>query len=199
MKVYTKTGDSGETSLYDGSRAKKYSINFEVLGEIDELSARIGMLCALIVENDCIYTLRKIQSILQDINSHIATIDKKNKKLPIIKQCIVDDLEMNIDIMEEKNPKLTRFILPGVCMTDAQAQLCRTQARKVERCMVKLHNSNEIIKGNKGKEEINIHLSDFEVDEVILKYMNRLSDYFFVLARWLCSINDIKDVFYIQE
>ena len=87
MKIYTKTGDKGTTSLYDGSRRPKSDMHFEVLGSMDELSSRIGMLVAL--TNQKIPLLRKIQRTLQDFNSHIATIKKVGKQLPIFEVDLV--------------------------------------------------------------------------------------------------------------
>ena len=108
MKIYTKTGDAGNTSLYDGSRAPKFSVVFQVLGEIDELNSRIGLLCTHMPDTDM---LRKIQRTLQDFNSHIATIDKTNKKLPDLPESLVLELENMIDEMEKVCPKLTKFLL----------------------------------------------------------------------------------------
>jgi cob(I)alamin adenosyltransferase len=188
MKVYTKTGDKGFTSLYDGSRKSKSNIHFEVLGSIDELSSRIGMLVAL--TNDKIPILRKIQRILQDFNSHIATIDKIGKRLPLFDVNLVSELENSIDEMETVNPKLTKFIIPGVKQDDAQAHMCRTQARTVERNLLRL------LEDYKNKEEtFSNDNTTFTIPEVILTYMNRLSDYFFVLARWLCATKDVEDCF----
>lgn len=178
MKIYTKTGDKGQTSFYDGSRASKSAMNFEVVGEVDELSSRIGMLCALIDGEYFSATLRKIQSTLQDINSHIATVNKSKYKLPELDGDIVTDLETAIDAMEKINPKLTKFILPGVTQRDAQAHLCRTQTRKVERMIIKLRG-----------EQPNI------VPDIVLQYINRLSDFFFVFARWICAIKEIPEKF----
>lgn len=202
MKIYTKTGDSGETSLYDGSRAPKYSINFDVLGEMDELSSRIGVLCAhlngktrMISGLDILNMLRHIQRNLQDFNSYIATIDKKGKRLPELDEKIILMLEDKIDNLEDMNPKLTRFILPGVTLADAQAHMCRTQARKAERVLTQLHNSNELLTITKHGERVELELEQFVIPEIILKYMNRLSDFFFVLARWLCHVQARKDCF----
>lgn len=178
MKIYTKTGDKGETSFYDGSRAMKSNINFEVIGEIDELSSRVGMLCALIDKHHFTFNLRKFQATLQDINSHIATINKTKYKLPELEPIIVTELENAIDEMEKVNPKLTKFILPGVTQTDAFAHMCRTQTRKVERMIIGLQ----------------IEQPDI-VPEIVLQYINRLSDFFFVFARWICSIKSIPEYF----
>lgn len=175
MKIYTKTGDSGNTSLYDGSRAPKHSVVFQVLGEIDELNCRIGLLCTYITDTNM---LRKIQRTLQDFNSHIATIDKTNKKLPALPESLVLELENMIDEMEKACPKLTKFILPGVITSDAHSHLCRTQARKAERYIVDMHFSHKL-----------------QIPEIIMKYMNRLSDFFFVFARWICLKSGNTDCF----
>lgn len=201
MKVYTKTGDSGETSLYDGCRIQKSAINFMVLGEIDELSSRIGLLCAMInndseMKDDSIdnYSLlRKIQRILQDFNTHIATIDRVNRRLPELSDDYVTELENAIDMIENKNTKLTNFILPGVTPIDAQSHLCRTQTRKVERVLIELHNSKDIlnVKTTRLGKQSYVDLEKFIIPEVMLKYINRLSDFFFVLARYLSRQQDI--------
>lgn len=200
MKIYTKTGDKGTTSLYDGSRRPKSDMHFEVLGSMDELSSRIGMLVAL--TNQKIPLLRKIQRTLQDFNSHIATIKNVGKKLPIFELNIVTELEEAIDEMEKVNPKLTKFIIPGVNQDDAQAHMCRTQARTAERSLLRLLGEykdqekrlKQIIQNQVDNPLIEI--TTFTVPEVILVYINRLSDYFFVLARWLCATKNIQDCFF---
>ena len=172
MKIYTKTGDAGQTSLYDGSRRSKADDIFMTLGEIDELSSRIGMLCSML--KDCtfidVFLFRDIQRHLQDFNSHIATLNKVNKKLPVLEENWILDLENSIDKMEKDLPKLTKFILPGVTQDDSQSHLCRTQTRKAERMIILL--------SEKYPEHIPTEIS---------KYMNRLSDFFFVLSRWICQ------------
>lgn len=208
MKIYTKTGDSGKTSLYDGNRASKYLINFEVIGEIDELSSRIGLLYAyiqnLISNKDesmleyykyLLNLLRKIQCNLQNFNSYIATLEQNNRRLPELDNNMIEELEQSIDHMEQTNPSLVQFILPGVSQTDAQAHLCRTQTRKAERVLVYLHDSKEILSITKKDRDIQFELENFLIPEIILKYMNRLSDFFFVLARWLCYENQSTDCF----
>ena len=183
MKVYTKTGDTGKTSFYDGNRASKFSINFEVLGEMDELSSRIGLLCVYCPKNTM---LRKIQRTIQDFNTYIATVDKENKVLPPLEDNLVSEIESCIDEMELENTKLTKFILPGVILADAQAHLCRTQARKAERCVIFLQSADSVIEMTNGGKHVCLDLSEFTIPDIILKYMNRLSDFFFVFARWIC-------------
>ena len=140
MKIYTKKGDKGMTTLYDGTKVSKSEINLRIIGEVDELSSRIGMLCVFIkmengIKDEKIYLfLRKIQHILQNFNSYIAIKNpNKTKYLPDLESDLVEQLEEYIDSMEKINSKLTKFILPGVSQEDSQAHLCRTQTRKVER------------------------------------------------------------------
>lgn len=172
-KIYTKTGDSGTTSLYDGTRMGKDSIYFDILGNNDELTSRIGIIYTLLKDNknddltiNISDILRDIQSTIQDINSNIA------KANVTISEDKVIELEKYIDIMTKELPPLTKFILPGENFLDANIHLCRTQTRKVER---ELWLMNQCI----------------EIDKVICKYINRLSDFFFTLARWTIS-NDLK-------
>ena len=215
MKVYTKTGDKGSSSLYDGGRVGKNCIFFNVLGELDELSSRIGMLCALIPDTKEYYLhldeqmraffrehkfMRKIQSNIQDINSVIATIDPVKSALYQITSHDVKDLEIWIDHMETFNTKLTQFVLPGSTMVDAQAQLCRTQTRKVERYLWELHHSVEMIqKTNKSSEPASddcIDLGKIKIDDTLFAYINRLSDFFFVMARYLGFVQKAEEHFY---
>jgi len=204
MKVYTRTGDVGTSSLYDGKRIAKNTIIFDLLGELDELSCRIGMLCVIIPitgfmdehnRDGLVKFLRDIQSGIQDINSIIATTDKEGKILPEIIPQDVLKIEEWIDFMDSYTPKLTKFILPGVRQEDSQAQLCRTQTRKVERYLWELHDTDDKLKVyNKDKEQLD--LKPITIPQNITKYINRLSDFFFVLGRYLCSVQGVEDCFY---
>ena len=191
MKIYTKTGDDGSTSLYSGIRLPKDAIFFDILGENDELSSRTGYLCSLLdnsqhdkfhehkhLQNEICKMLREIQGNLQDINTIISS-NKPVKYVPTFSDSKVLSLEILIDTIDEQNSKLTKFILPGVDQIDGQAHLCRTQARKVERYIYRLHNSSEIVE--------DLDLSTIQISSSILKYVNRLSDFFFVVARWICK------------
>jgi|TARA_B100001059_G_C17838497_1_gene590106 cob(I)alamin adenosyltransferase len=216
MKIYTKTGDQGTTSLYGGGRIHKDTIVFDVLGENDELSSRIGYLCALL-ENprrepicdcaskpvcwharhqcDILSMLRSIQGNLQDINAIIAGTFS-TKKLPCFPDSNITEIEKLIDSLEGENTKLTKFILPGVTQIDSQAHMCRTQARKAERYIYRLHHSTEKIGNLKGRKKAILELGSVHIQPSILKYSNRLSDFFFVVARWLCRyISGKKDVY----
>ena len=190
MKIYTKTGDEGTTSLYDGSRINKHDIIFDVLGENDELNARVGKLWCLIEEklfnyddNLFVEYIRNIQSCIEIINSNIANPElkeennnKKRKSCTQITDEMIKSLETKIDDMEKYLPKLTKFILPGVTIADCQSHLCRTQSRKCERMICNLNQT-------------------YILDKNILIYMNRLSDFFFVLSRFICNILGYTDFF----
>lgn len=200
-KLYTKTGDKGTTSLYDGSRQKKSRIFFDVLGDLDELASHIGLLCAKIsekkgqlnnfrdsVENGAVLLeekisitdgqldrLREIQVKLLDIGSNVAVVDETKKgKVPKFSEDDVKCVEKWIDDCEEKNTKLTEFLLTGVGNLDSQCHVCRSVSRRAERGLWKLYDR------------------DIYVDANILKYMNRLSDFFFAFARHLTGGHEIK-------
>ena len=183
--VYTRTGDKGVTSLYCGKRIQKSEIIFDILGCLDELTSRIGMLCALTVEKkDIVSSLRIIQKNIQNINSIFATFNtNKQQKLCKIDTLDIEKLETEIDTIDSKNPKLTSFILPGINTMDSQAHLCRTQTRNVERHIWKLYHGT--VENDLAHQLVYDILRYTEDLEIILKYINRLSDFFFVLARYL--------------
>jgi cob(I)alamin adenosyltransferase len=202
MKVYTKTGDKGSTSLYDGSRAKKSEFIFEVLGENDELSSRLGMSISQISSSMSEKTtkqqqeskkycdqMRTIQSNIQTINTILATPSVIKRSLTQVNNNDIISLEKDIDDIEVNNSKLTKFILPGVTPSDACIHMCRTQCRKIERLLYKIQ-ATGISETTKHPEGI-----DILINENIFKYMNRLSDYFFVLARRVCTLNGEEDWF----
>lgn len=176
--IYTKTGDKGTTALLDGSRVCKTSIFAETLGSTDELTTRIGLLCASLKEDNWeeVIFLRQIQANIQIINSYIACNSKSELNLPEIGD-IDKELEVEIDRLETILPKLTKFILPGVTIPDAYAHSCRTQARCSER------------------EVRGYQIEIGGLPDVVFRYLNRLSDYFFVLARWLCYQAGETDAF----
>jgi cob(I)alamin adenosyltransferase len=160
-KIYTKTGDYGETGLYDGSRIMKNESVFDFLGTSDELSSHIGLLIANLGLTSIDLVLRDIQQTLQDINSIIATPSKIPDDSTLDKiDCT--KLEAQIDKWDKILEPLTAFILPGgVNKCESQAHICRTVARRLER---------EYYRLDVQYENIN-------------KYINRLSDFFFTLAR----------------
>lgn len=184
-KLYTKKGDKGNTSLYDGSVCSKSNPIFDLLGDLDELGSHIGLLCSKLgsYNGD---KLREIQVKLLDIGSNIAVLDEtKRKRVPKIESSDVEKIENWIDECEEKNGKLTEFLLLGVFTDDAQCHVCRSVSRRVERNMWKLNGMRYDVP-NKEKYYI------VDIDENILKYMNRLSDFFFALSRNLSDGHEIK-------
>jgi len=173
-RLYTKTGDKGFTTLYDMRRVSKTEIVFEVLGDLDELSAYIGQLCSIVNDKESKF-LRYIQSFLLDIGSNFATTTRRDK----IRVTTVDDiksLENAIDFYDSKSPKLTEFILPGVNPKDSIAHICRSVCRRAERNMWKLKNEYDV----------------FYVENETFHYINRLSDFFFAYARYLSEGKEFK-------
>jgi len=184
-KLYTKTGDKGMTNLYDMRRVGKHELYFEVLGDLDELSACIGLACTYL-ENfpDSLNLLRRIQSDLLDIGSDFATT-KNREKVKKMSHDDVKNLEIYIDEFCGKTPKLTEFILPGYKQLDAQLHICRAVCRRAERHMWALF--------RKISDEFNpIFLVSYELpDENTFIYINRLSDFFFAMARLFSHGNEI--------
>jgi len=166
-KIYTKTGDKGNTSLIGGTRVPKYDVRIEAYGTVDELNAWVG----LIRDQDIAEHYRDI---LFEIQKHLFTLeselakgpDKIERKLPVVCEEDISLLENEIDTMNEDIPELNSFVLPGGHTTVSYCHLARTVCRRAERCVIKMNES-------------------FPVNPVNIKYLNRLSDYFFVLSRKL--------------
>ncbi len=166
MKIYTKTGDAGSTSLFGGSRVQKNNIRINCYGTIDELNAMIGLSIASQVHLDTKIVLEKIQNNLFQIGSELSAPENIDSKIIIkITDEEINFLEMSIDKFDEKLPKLKNFILPGGSVGSSNLHLTRTICRRAERILVELME----------KESIN---------DKILVYINRLSDLLFVLARF---------------
>ena len=169
-QIYTKTGDEGKTGLGDGTRTEKFSIRIECLGSVDELNSVIGLILTENVSQKAI--LNKIQHDLFDIGGELSI--PNFIKLTISK---VEFLESNIDIINKELPPLKEFILPGGSKISAYTHLARTTCRRVERNLFKLNQSDK-------------------VNEVSLKYINRLSDFLFVLGRHFNKSKNINDIFW---
>ena len=168
FKIYTKTGDDGTTGLVGGSRVKKYDLRLESYGTIDELNACIGVIRSYEVESDVKALLLKIQNKLFNIGSRLAS-DEKGKELTeqlIIKNEDIEALEKAIDDYHKTLPELRNFILPGGELSAAQCHMARTVCRRAERRIVEFAEQTP-------------------VQPELIKYINRLSDYLFVLARKL--------------
>jgi len=183
MKIYTKTGDKGKTSLFGGSRVLKSDLRIESYGTIDELNAHIGYLNDNLTDNSIQKELLKIQNQLFTIGAMLATNpDKKILKsgkdrltIPTISNKDVFYLEHLIDKAESHLPKMTHFIIPGGHPTVSSCHICRTICRRAERRIVALSDVSN-------------------VENIIIEYINRLSDYLFVLARKLTHTLNAKEV-----
>lgn len=165
--IYTKTGDSGTTSLVGGSRVAKDDHRVEAYGTLDELNSHIGLLAEMFRPTQGGYydELKTVQHNLFTIQTLLATEDEAiYARLPQLDADEVDMLERQIDTISDLLPKLHSFVIAGGNLTGAQCHVCRTVCRRAERRIVSL-----------AREE--------KIDDNILRYINRLSDYLFVLAR----------------
>lgn len=167
MKIYTKKGDKGTTGILGGTRLAKHHLRIEAYGTVDELNAFVGALRDAVDASQHRQDLLKIQEELFTVGSQLAADPVKNKmKLPMISEEDVLYLEQRMDAMEEQLPEMRSFVLPGGHATVSAAHICRTVCRRAERLCSAL-----------GENE--------PVNPLILRYLNRLSDYFFVLSRML--------------
>ncbi len=175
-KVYTKTGDKGTTSLVGGQRVKKDDERIEAYGTVDELNSYIGLLISKIQNSEDKQFLEEIQNSLFVIGSYLAT-DQKTTELHIYSLLdvnAVESIEKEIDGIMNIIPAQKTFILPGGTEMASLAHVCRTVCRRAERRIYSL-------------------ADDIEIDVVLLQFMNRLSDYLYVLARKLNFIANIEE------
>tara|TARA_B110000037_G_scaffold121722_1_gene139106 strand:+ start:1488 stop:2033 length:546 start_codon:yes stop_codon:yes gene_type:complete len=174
-KIYTRTGDQGKTGLADGSRIDKFHSRIESLGNIDELNSIIGIILTEKIPDNKKILLEKVQHDLFDIGGelsipgHFVIDDRK-----------IDFLEKILDEMNNELEPLKEFILPGGTKISSYCHLARTVCRRVERNLFKLAQTDK-------------------VNEASLKYINRLSDMLFVLARFLNKINQFNDIFWKKD
>lgn len=188
MKIYTKTGDQGKTALLGGTRVEKHHIRISSYGTLDELNSWIGMLRDQKIAQTYRMELRKIQNDLFSLGSKLATEPEKEtlksgKERVPIKSILEEDivaLEMAIDAMNHVLPPMTHFILPGGHPIVSTCHIARTICRRAERMMTAL---NEVE----------------PIDATFLSYINRLSDYLFVLARKLSADLEIDEVKWVPE
>ncbi|GAE35877.1 cob(I)yrinic acid a,c-diamide adenosyltransferase [Halalkalibacter akibai] len=178
MKLYTRTGDDGKTSVI-GGRLEKDDIRVEAYGTTDELNSFIGVAISQIDSElfpDIKAELIKIQHELFDCGGDLA-VAKKSEHPYKATQEIVDFLEARIDEYIKEAPELEKFILPGGCTLASTLHVCRTVTRRAERHITRLHRESEIF------------------NPIVLKYINRLSDYLFAIARvanYRSGINDVE-------
>ncbi len=166
FKIYTKTGDTGETALFGGRRLPKSHLRIEAYGTVDELNSFIGLLRDVIGNDGYRQILKNIQDRLFTLGANLATDPSKNIDPPDITSQDIKLLENQIDEMETVLPPLKNFILPGGHTTVSFCHIARTVCRRAERLVVALNLTEP-------------------VDPLVLRYLNRLSDYLFVLGRKL--------------
>ena len=181
--TYTKTGDQGQTSLIGGLRVAKYDDRVEAYGTVDELSAFIGVLYdqeGVTAEMKSVFDT--IQNKLFTIESHFALDENAEvkKMIPVLTADDVAFLEHEIDAMNAQLPELKSFVIPGGNLKASHAHVCRTVCRRAERQGWRL-------------------AAQHPIDTVDLQYLNRLSDYFFVLARFFCFLDKIGETSWKSE
>lgn len=178
MKIYTRKGDRGITQLFGGQRVPKHHLRIEAYGTVDELNSFIGWLRDLLTEDALREELLNIQNNLFVIGSHLAAQPgKKGLALPELAPTAVRSLEEAIDRMETAVPPLRSFILPGGHPSVSAAHICRTVCRRAERSVTALAETEPST-----------------VPNLIQEYLNRLSDYFFMLARFLTHKLGIPEI-----
>lgn len=180
MKIYTKTGDTGKTSLFGGARILKNHIRIEAYGTVDELNSHLGLLITYLDDNDICKFLLKIQHQLFNIGSCLAIDPSSDIKLPSVTEEEVEALENLIDAYNLELPELKNFILPGGNTANAQCHVCRTVCRRAERNTITLDESDSI-------------------EPIIIKFLNRLSDYFFVLSRYISLKNSSPEILWVSK
>jgi len=174
-KIYTKTGDSGSTGLADGSRADKDSLRISVIGDVDELNSLLGLLAAHGIDDSIKIILLDIQHVLFDLGGELAIPDSE-----MVTEARVEYLEKIIDEYNASLPPLKEFILPGGSVAAAVCHTARAVCRRAERQLVAL--SKEI-----------------SVNEVSLKFLNRLSDLLFVFARTMARSEGGEEIYWQSD
>lgn len=165
MKIYTRTGDKGQTSLLGGTRVPKHHLRIEAYGTLDELNSHIGLLRDQGLSDQMVKELLEVQDRLFTLGSHLASDPEKSKvRIPDIGAEDITFLENAIDSMNESLPEMRHFVLPGGHPAVSICHIARCVCRRAERLVV--------------------HLAEISpVEEIVVQYMNRLSDYLFVLSR----------------
>lgn len=178
MKIYTKTGDKGTTSLIGGTKVSKAHLRIEAYGTVDELNSWTGLCRDTIADEKSRSILREIQDRLFTLGSSLACDPEKEPKMkiPDLHEADITLLEYEIDSMNEKLPPMKNFILPGGHPAVSNLHIARCVCRRAERCCVRLEAENSAI------------------ESIVLKYLNRLSDYLFVLARYIGSLLNSEEV-----
>ena len=178
LKIYTKTGDKGKTSLIGGTKVPKSHTRIESYGTVDELNSFIGLLSDYLNDQNSKNVLKEIQDRLFTIGSSLACDPDKEPslKIPDLKEEDVVFLEKEIDAMNEVLPVMKHFILPGGHVAVSAAHVARCVCRRAERVCV------------------NMQESDLFIEPLVIKYLNRLSDYLFVLARFIAHQLKVEEI-----
>jgi cob(I)alamin adenosyltransferase len=181
MKIYTKTGDKGETSLFGGKRVPKYDVRINAYGTSDELNSFIGLIRDQKIDAHYKDVLLNIQDKIFVLGATLAADpDKPKLKKPDLLLEDVELLEKEIDQMNEALPEMTHFILPGGHTTVSYCHIARCVCRRCERLVIEL-------------------ASQTEVEALIIQYLNRLSDYLFVLGRKIAQDLNVEEIKWIPK
>ncbi len=177
-KIYTRTGDAGDTGMADGSRLAKDDLLVHAIGEVDELNSQLAVIVCH-APDDFINAIQNIQNDLFNVGAELTMNNPMSEPMiePIIKQENVDGLEKSLDILNESLTPLKEFILPGGGLAASHCHVARSICRRAERCLVSLNNKNKL----------NSHL---------MAYINRLSDYLFVLARAISKAEGKEETYW---
>jgi len=183
MKIYTKTGDSGQTSLFGGQRVPKYHLRIESYGTVDELNSYIGLIRDQQIDEHTKTVLIQVQNDLFTLGAMLATPPEKEKlksgkdrlNIPKVAEESIQQLENEIDLMNETLTPMTSFVLPGGHTIVSFCHIARCVCRRAERLCTQLDDSEPL-------------------NSTILMYLNRLSDYIFVLARKLTLTNQAEEI-----
>lgn len=179
--IYTGSGDKGKTSLVGGARVEKTHIRLDAYGTVDELNSFVGWLNCEISDTETQQFLTFVQHKLFTLGSYLATEteSKQPNIASIISEADIMRIENEIDVLDSALPRLKQFVLPGGCESGSRAHICRTVARRLERNVYKV-------------------AEVYPVGEEVLIFINRLSDYFFVLARKECNKSS-KEIYWNRE
>jgi cob(I)alamin adenosyltransferase len=178
LKIYTKTGDAGNTSLIGGTKVPKSHIRIETYGTVDELNSHLGLLSDYLTDTNTKAHLKTIQDRLFVIGSSLAADPDKGTKMeiPDLLESDVEALENEIDRMNAELPEMKHFILPGGALPISQAHVCRCVCRRAERLCVAMQQDG------------------LTVEPIVIKYLNRLSDYLFVVARYVGHLLNVPEM-----
>lgn len=181
MKIYTKKGDKGQTSLIGGTRVPKYHLRIESYGTVDELNVYIGLIRGQDIDSSIQEVLKEIQDRLFTVGASLAADPEKSKmKIPDLHLSDIEFLETEIDKMNDLFPPLKHFILPGGSDPVSFCHLARVVCRRAERLSVQLS-------------------TESFVDEKVIVYLNRLSDYLFILGRKIAFDSNIEEFIWVPR